>query len=59
MHDNILRGDSLLGEQTIDVSELIRLMNDEDHPPKIPFVKEYDFGEKMTLSISFVWRATA
>ena len=51
MHDNLLRGDSLLGEIVVPISSL---MNDNG-----PFTCDYSISDKMKLSVEFTWLASA
>lgn len=51
MHDNLLRGDSLLGEVVVPLTDL---MKEDD-----PFTRVYSIYDKMELSVEFTWSATA
>jgi hypothetical protein len=51
MHDNLLRGDSLLGEVAIPLPEL---MKDNG-----AFVRVFHVSDKMELSVTFTWLASS
>lgn len=51
MHDNLLRGDSLLGEIPVPLTDL---MKDNG-----PFESTYKFSDKMELSMTFTWLASS
>lgn len=51
MHDNLLRGDSLLGEIAVPFTELMKESGSFD--------RNFQFSEKMELSVTFTWLASS
>lgn len=50
MHDNLLRGDSLLGEVAISFPELMKENG--------AFERTFHLSDKMELSVTFTWLAS-